>query len=111
MSKYINVDEIDYKVICYPHLDLYTRTVSTEELDGVYALKTDIDAMPPADVEEVRHGKWIYEGYYDVRGTHSNVLSAEGGCLQIFQNTFLKRSLIATVARRLKEWKDWRMIK
>lgn len=59
MPKYINVDEIDYKVICYPHLDLYTRTVSTEELDGVYALKTDIDAMPPADVQEVKHGKWV----------------------------------------------------
>lgn len=68
MPKYINVDEIDYKVICYPHLDLYTRTVSTEELDGVYALKTDIDAMPPADVEEVLRGKWIYRSYHPMMG-------------------------------------------
>lgn len=68
MPKYINVDEIDYKVICYPHLDLYTRMVSTEKLDGVYALKTDIDAMPPADVEEVRHGKWIYCGHHEMMG-------------------------------------------
>lgn len=68
MPKYINVDEIDYKVICYPHLDLYARTVSTEELDGVYALKTDIDAMPPADVEEVRRGKWIYRSYHPMMG-------------------------------------------
>lgn len=59
MPKYINADEIDYKIICYPHLDFYTGTVSTEELDGVYALKTDIDAMPAADVQEIKHGKWI----------------------------------------------------
>lgn len=59
MPKYINADEIDYKIICYPHLDFSTGTIRTEELDGVYALKTDIDAMPAADVQEVKHGKWL----------------------------------------------------
>lgn len=57
MAKYINADEIDYKTICYPHLDLATGTIRTEQLDGVYALKADIDAMPAADVQEVKHAK------------------------------------------------------
>ena len=59
MSKYINADEIDYKIICYPHYDFYTKIVYTKELDGMYALKTDIDAIPAADVQEVKHGRWI----------------------------------------------------
>lgn len=57
MSKYINVDEIDYKTICYPHLDFATGTIRTEQLNGFYALKADIDAMPAADVQEVTHAK------------------------------------------------------
>lgn len=59
MPKYIDVDEIDYKIICYPRLDFSTGMIHTEQLDGVYALKTDIDAMPAADVQEVKHGHWI----------------------------------------------------
>ena len=59
MPKYINADEIDYKIICYPHYDFYTKKVYTKELDGMYAFKADIDAMPTADVQEIRHGHWI----------------------------------------------------
>ena len=70
MSKYINVDEIDYKTICYPHLDLATGTIHTEQLDGVYALKADIDAMPAADVQEVKHGHWD-----EIRDEHGNLIT------------------------------------
>lgn len=63
MPKYINADEIDYKIIYYPHLDFYTGTVHTEQLDGVYALKTDIDAMPAAYVREVKCGKWLTDRF------------------------------------------------
>ena len=59
MPKYINADEIDYKIICYPHYNFYTKMVYTKELDGMYAFKADIDAMSTADVQEVRHGHWI----------------------------------------------------
>ena len=68
IPKYINADEIDYKTICYPHLDLATGTIRTEQLNGFYALKADIDAMPAADVQEVKHAKnlqnlfkWTFE--------------------------------------------------
>lgn len=27
-----------------------------------------IEAQPTADVEEVRHGKWIYEGHHEMMG-------------------------------------------
>ena len=70
MSKYINVDEIDYKIICYPHYDFYTKMVYTKELDGMYALKTDIDALPAADIQEVKHGRWeeIRDAYGKLEG-------------------------------------------
>lgn len=70
MAKYIDADEIDYKIIYYPRSNFYTGTVDLGQLDGVYALKTDIDAMPPADVQEVKHGKWdeIRDGYGKIEG-------------------------------------------
>lgn len=57
MAKYINADEIDYKIIYYPQSNLYTGTVFVKPLNGFYALKEDIDAMPAADVQEVKHAK------------------------------------------------------
>lgn len=60
MPKYINTDEIDYKTINYPQYNLYTGTIRVKPLDGFYALKDDIDTMPAADVQEVKHGKWNY---------------------------------------------------
>lgn len=42
--------------------DNFPRTVSVQEL------KRLIYRMPPADVEEVRHGKWIYEGHHEMMG-------------------------------------------
>lgn len=64
MAKYINADEIDYKIIYYPQSNLYTGTVLVKPLDGFYALKDDIDAMLAADVQEVKHAKWVHYGEY-----------------------------------------------
>lgn len=113
MPKYINVDEIDYKIICYPHLDLYTRTVSTEELDGVYALKTDIDSMPPADVREVKHGHWVLDDETDGwrcsecgHSTNERVLKwyqniNENICNMCYQSTKPCRGVTTLTYRRL----------
>lgn len=35
---------------------------------AVPLIKSIIDQQPTADVEEVRHGKWIYEGYHTMMG-------------------------------------------
>ena len=47
MDKYINVKDINY--FCIP-----SRNMSVEKV----VLKKDIDKIPPADVEPVRHGRW-----------------------------------------------------
>lgn len=60
MAKYIDADLIDWKVIAVPTLD--GEFVRTTELNGFYAIKQDVDAMPAADVKEVRHGKWAHLG-------------------------------------------------
>ena len=57
MPKYIDVDQIDWIKITVPMLD--GMLVHTKELDGVYALREAVDAMPAADVEEVKRGKWL----------------------------------------------------
>lgn len=62
MPKYINAEEIDYNIIYYPQSNLYTGTVLVKPLDGFYALKEDIDAMPASDVQEVKHAKWVHYG-------------------------------------------------
>lgn len=70
MAKYIDADKIEYKIISYPRFDFSTGMVRNEKLDGFYAIKQDIDAMPVADVQEVRHGKWdeIRDGYGKLEG-------------------------------------------
>lgn len=35
---------------------------------AVPLIKSIIDQQPTANVEEVRHGKWIYEGYHEMMG-------------------------------------------
>lgn len=65
----------------YIDFDIAVRKLGTwyNDLVGIYGSDEDFvkgygDAMddladvPAADVQEVKHGKWIYEGYYDVRG-------------------------------------------
>lgn len=59
MPRYIDADLIEYKAICVPMLD--GVLVRTKQLDGFYAIKKDIEAIPTADVQEVRRGKWIVD--------------------------------------------------
>ena len=68
MAKYIDADLIDWKVIAVPLLD--GEFVCTTKLDGFYAIKQDVDAMPAADVQEVEHGHWdeIREAYGKLEG-------------------------------------------
>lgn len=57
MSRYINVDAINWVTIEVPMLD--GMLVRTNRLDGLYALKDEVDNIPTADVQEVRHGHWV----------------------------------------------------
>lgn len=54
MSRYIDADSIQYR-----HLP-----VPTNEPFSMYATRFDISQIPTADVEEVRHGKWIKNERY-----------------------------------------------
>lgn len=62
MSKYIDADKIDYRV----------TMVGMDENAGysTIAFKSDIDDIPTADVEEVRHGTWY-------RGTENGAVYAK----------------------------------
>lgn len=57
MPKYIDADLIEWKTIAVPMLD--GMLVRTKTIDGVYADKKDIDAIPAAAVQEVKYGKWM----------------------------------------------------
>ena len=61
MPRYIDADLIEYKAICVPMLD--GVLVRTKQLDGFYAIKKDIEAIPTADVQEVKHAKNLCEDY------------------------------------------------
>ena len=62
MPRYIDADKINAEL-----MDEYHGMISDESMK-IYKIMQMLDNAPIADVEEVRHGKWIYEGYYDVRG-------------------------------------------
>ena len=47
MSKYIDTDNIEYHYLPIP------------AIGDTYVTKKEIDDIPAADVEEVRHGKWV----------------------------------------------------
>ena len=66
MPRYVNVDLLKAEF-----------TGNFTKAYAVPLIKSIIDNAPTADVEEIRHGKWIYEGYYDVRG-HAFQCSACG---------------------------------
>lgn len=62
MARYIDAEKIDYSMV-----SIYWET----DKDGkdIYrrcavAFETNIDEMPTADVEEVRHGEWIFKQRY-----------------------------------------------
>ena len=57
MSKYINANLLKAE---------FTGNFTKDY--AVPLIKTIIDLQPTADVEEVRHGKWIYKGYHEIMG-------------------------------------------
>ena len=62
MARYIDADLIEYKNVVYPIFDFSTGMVHTKHLEGEYAKYEDIEAIPSADVQEVKHAKWIRLG-------------------------------------------------
>lgn len=58
MSRYIDADLILYKTVAYPVFDFATGMVHTELLEGEYAKREEIEAVPTADVQEVVHAKF-----------------------------------------------------
>lgn len=45
-----------------------TQIEGDEYYKGLGRAKQIVCDQPPADVEEVRHGKWIYKGHIDMMG-------------------------------------------
>lgn len=52
MSRYIDAEKIKFEPI-----DIIVRGITRRTIERM-ATETEINAMPTADVEEVRHGKW-----------------------------------------------------
>ncbi len=74
MAKYIDADALKDKMFnYYDCVNLNTRkgnyrgeTLMNYEVADM--IEDCIDNAPTADVEEVRHGKWIYEGHHEIMG-------------------------------------------
>lgn len=62
MPRYIDAEKIEYKTMLFPVLD--GMLVKTKKIDNIVEIQ-DIDAIPTADVQEVKHGKWIDDGWGD----------------------------------------------
>lgn len=58
MPRYIDADKIEYKKVAYPIYDFSTGMMCTKYLEGEYAEREDVEYLPTADVQEVRHGRW-----------------------------------------------------
>ena len=54
MTKYINVNELIY--------GLFQNVEDAYQRGWNDALKVAVNYAPAADVQEIRHGKWIYKG-------------------------------------------------
>ena len=56
----------------YIDRDLAIEMITKDAPDLVYYNKEEaidcLECVPTADVEEVRHGKWIYKGHIDMMG-------------------------------------------
>lgn len=74
MAKYINADALKNKMFnYYDCINLNTRknnykgeTLMNYEVADM--IEDCIDNAPTADVEEVRHAKWIYKGHHEMMG-------------------------------------------
>nr|DAD78978.1 MAG TPA: hypothetical protein [Siphoviridae sp. ctv4j104] len=68
MAKYIDSD-ITVRKLGTWYNDLVGIYGSDEDFVKGYAEAMDnLADVPAADVEEVRHGKWIYEGHHEMMG-------------------------------------------
>lgn len=68
MSKYL-----DFNIIVNKLVDWYNDLAGIygndkDYVKGYYSAIEDIMDVPEADVEEVRHGKWIYKGHHEMMG-------------------------------------------
>ena len=56
----------------YIDRDLAIEMITKDSPDLVYYNKEEaidcLECVPTADVEEVRHGRWIYEGHHEMMG-------------------------------------------
>lgn len=74
MAKYIDADALKDKMFnYYDCVNLNTRkgnyrgeTLMNYEVTDM--IEDCIDSAPTADVEEVRHAKWIYKGHHEMMG-------------------------------------------
>lgn len=62
MPRYIDADKINAEL-----MDEYHGMISDESMK-IYKIMQMLDNAPTADVEEVRHGKWIYCGHHEMMG-------------------------------------------
>ena len=61
MSRYIDADQIVYWI-------RHTSRDGLEDDIRRVAFKDAIERIPTADVQEVKHGKWIYMGHHEMMG-------------------------------------------
>lgn len=74
MSRYIDADVLKDKMFNY--YDCVNRNTGKGNYNGETLMNYEvadmiedcIDNAPTVDVEEVRHGKWIYKGHNDMMG-------------------------------------------
>lgn len=62
MPRYIDADKINAELMAEYH-----GMISDESMK-IYKIMQMLDNAPIADVEEVRHGKWIYKGHHEMMG-------------------------------------------
>ena len=62
MPRYIDADKINAEL-----MDEYHGMISDESMK-IYKIMQMLDNAPIADVEEVRHAKWIYKGHHEMMG-------------------------------------------
>lgn len=61
-KRYIDADKLNAKL-----MDEYYGMISDESMK-IYKIMQMLDNAPTADVQEVRHGKWIYKGHHEMMG-------------------------------------------
>lgn len=63
MPKYIDAEKIEYKTMLFPVLD--GMLVRTKKIENIVE-RQEIDKIQTADVQEVKHGKWIDRGWHPI---------------------------------------------